>query len=107
MSNGTSDRELVLTRVIDAPREKLYRAWTDPELLKQWFANATFSRVHVVRSVFTFVDDSTLLTVPDSVWSTSDSSRAAAGVTAQMIWFNCGDDSRSQRRLYVLLELSW
>ena len=33
-----SDRELVLTRLIDAPREKLYRAWTDPELLKQWFA---------------------------------------------------------------------
>jgi uncharacterized protein YndB with AHSA1/START domain len=33
-----ADRELVLTRLIDAPREKLYRAWTDPELLKQWFA---------------------------------------------------------------------
>lgn len=34
----TSDRELVLTRLIDAPREKLFRAWTKPELLKQWFA---------------------------------------------------------------------
>jgi uncharacterized protein YndB with AHSA1/START domain len=34
----TSDRELVLTRLIDAPREKLFRAWTDPALLKQWFA---------------------------------------------------------------------
>ena len=33
-----TDRELVLTRIIDAPREKLFRAWTDPELLKQWFA---------------------------------------------------------------------
>jgi uncharacterized protein YndB with AHSA1/START domain len=33
-----SDRELVLTRLIDAPREKLYRAWTDPTLLTQWFA---------------------------------------------------------------------
>ena len=33
-----ADRELVLTRLIDAPREKLWRAWTDPELLKQWFA---------------------------------------------------------------------
>jgi uncharacterized protein YndB with AHSA1/START domain len=33
-----SDRELVLTRLIDAPRQKLYRAWTDPELLVQWFA---------------------------------------------------------------------
>ena len=33
-----SDNDLVLTRLIDAPRAKLYRAWTDPELLKQWFA---------------------------------------------------------------------
>jgi uncharacterized protein YndB with AHSA1/START domain len=24
--------------LINAPREKVYRAWTDPELLKQWFA---------------------------------------------------------------------
>jgi len=34
----SADRELVLTRLINAPREKVYRAWTDPELLKQWFA---------------------------------------------------------------------
>lgn len=33
-----SDRELVLTRLIDVPREKLFKAWTDPELLKQWFS---------------------------------------------------------------------
>ena len=32
------DRDLVLTRLIDAPRAKLYGAWTDPELLRQWFA---------------------------------------------------------------------
>jgi uncharacterized protein YndB with AHSA1/START domain len=37
-SSATADRELVLTRVIDAPRDKLYRAWTDAELLKRWFA---------------------------------------------------------------------
>jgi uncharacterized protein YndB with AHSA1/START domain len=27
-----------LTRIIDAPRQKLFKAWTDPDLLKQWFA---------------------------------------------------------------------
>jgi len=32
------DRELVLTRLIDAPRDKLFRAWTEPKLIKQWFA---------------------------------------------------------------------
>ena len=34
----STDRELVLTRLIAAPREKVYRAWTEPALLKQWFA---------------------------------------------------------------------
>jgi uncharacterized protein YndB with AHSA1/START domain len=34
----SADRELVLTRLINAPCEKVYRAWTEPELLKQWFA---------------------------------------------------------------------
>ena len=35
---ATADRDLVLTRIIDAPRDKVYRCWTDPELVKQWFA---------------------------------------------------------------------
>jgi len=37
-SSAAVDHELVLTRLIDAPRDKLFRAWTDAELLKQWFA---------------------------------------------------------------------
>jgi uncharacterized protein YndB with AHSA1/START domain len=39
----SSDRELVLTRVIDVPREKLYRCWTEAELMKQWFAPRPFT----------------------------------------------------------------
>ena len=31
-------RDLVLTSLIDAPRETVFRAFTEPELLKQWFA---------------------------------------------------------------------
>src|ERR1700761_4031172 len=33
-----AQRELTITRMIDAPREKVFEAWTKPELLKQWFA---------------------------------------------------------------------
>jgi len=29
--------ELTLSRFIDAPREKLFRCWTDPELMPIWF----------------------------------------------------------------------
>ena len=43
---SVSDRELVLTRLIDAPREKLFRAWTEPALLKQWFAPLPYTTPH-------------------------------------------------------------
>jgi uncharacterized protein YndB with AHSA1/START domain len=42
----TSDCELVLTRLIDAPRAKLWRCWTEPELLKQWFTPPPFTVPH-------------------------------------------------------------
>ncbi len=32
-----NDRELVLELILDAPREMLWRCWTEAELLKQWF----------------------------------------------------------------------
>jgi uncharacterized protein YndB with AHSA1/START domain len=38
-----SDRELVLTRIIHAPRGKVFEAWTDPALIKQWFAPLPFT----------------------------------------------------------------
>lgn len=31
------DREIVVTRVIDAPRSLVYAAWTDPEQIGQWY----------------------------------------------------------------------
>ena len=36
--SDSANLELVLTRIIDATPEKIYKAWTDPELLKRWFA---------------------------------------------------------------------
>ncbi len=33
----TGQRELVLTRLIDAPRDKVFRCWTEPALILRWF----------------------------------------------------------------------
>jgi uncharacterized protein YndB with AHSA1/START domain len=31
-----SDREVVITRVVDAPRDLVWKAWTSPEHIRQW-----------------------------------------------------------------------
>jgi uncharacterized protein YndB with AHSA1/START domain len=43
------DREIVLTRVFDAPRELVYRAWTDPEHIQHWFGPKDFAcKTHAI-----------------------------------------------------------
>jgi len=34
----TNDRELVVTRTFDGPARLVFKAWTTPDLLKQWWA---------------------------------------------------------------------
>ena len=43
MTESTENFDLVLTRIIDAPAARIYKAWTDPEILKQWFAPLPFT----------------------------------------------------------------
>lgn len=38
MTAPANDRELVITRLINASPEKVYAAWTTPELIVRWFA---------------------------------------------------------------------
>ncbi len=35
-SHSTCEREIVMTRVVDAPRELVFDAWTRPDLLEHW-----------------------------------------------------------------------
>ena len=42
--------ELVITRTFDAPRELVFKAWTEPERIKQWLAPRGF-KIPVVASV--------------------------------------------------------
>ncbi len=39
----SSDREIVSTRVFDAPRERVFQAWTDPEHLARWWGPKGFT----------------------------------------------------------------
>ena len=36
LSQWSLDREIVMSRVIDAPRDLVFEAWSDPKLLPQW-----------------------------------------------------------------------
>ncbi len=37
MDQNEPKRELTITRILDAPKERVWKAWTDPNLLRQWF----------------------------------------------------------------------
>jgi uncharacterized protein YndB with AHSA1/START domain len=39
-------KPFVIERVFDAPRDKVWQAWTEAERLRQWFAPAGFKTVH-------------------------------------------------------------
>jgi hypothetical protein len=45
-------RDLVITRDIAVPRDKLYRCCTEPELIKQWFAPKPWTTPHAETDVF-------------------------------------------------------
>jgi uncharacterized protein YndB with AHSA1/START domain len=42
-AEDTSTREIVLTRVFDAPRELIWNAWTDPKQVVQWWGPRGFT----------------------------------------------------------------
>jgi uncharacterized protein YndB with AHSA1/START domain len=42
-----TDEQILITRAFDAPRRLVYRAWTEPELVKRWW-HANRGRVTVV-----------------------------------------------------------
>lgn len=40
---NTADREIIITRVFDAPRELVWEAWTDPRQVVQWWGPKGFT----------------------------------------------------------------
>ncbi len=46
-----TDRDLVLSLVLNAPRENIYRCWTEADLITQWFAPKPWSTPSAVLDV--------------------------------------------------------
>jgi uncharacterized protein YndB with AHSA1/START domain len=45
--HAAQDQQVLITRVFDAPRELVFRAWTDPDHVAQWFGPAMFETRNV------------------------------------------------------------
>ena len=43
MSENTSDREIFLTRILNAPRELVFKVWTDPNHVAKWWGPNGFT----------------------------------------------------------------
>ncbi|HET8986184.1 MAG TPA: SRPBCC family protein [Trueperaceae bacterium] len=50
-TSDTTEHVLTLERVFDAEPERVYRAWTEPEILKKWFAPKPFTTPEAVLDV--------------------------------------------------------
>ena len=48
---GTADQEVLITRIFEAPRERVFRAWTDPDEVAAWYGPEQFEtpreRIHI------------------------------------------------------------
>ena len=42
-SARSADREIVITRVFDAPRDRVFKAWTEPERVMRWWGPDGFT----------------------------------------------------------------
>jgi uncharacterized protein YndB with AHSA1/START domain len=42
-SKDTKDQELFITRIFDAPHDSVWKAWTDPDLMKRWWGPKGFT----------------------------------------------------------------
>jgi uncharacterized protein YndB with AHSA1/START domain len=38
--SSTEDREIIQTRLLDAPRELVWAVWTDPKHIDRWWGRA-------------------------------------------------------------------
>lgn len=113
--------ELTLTRTFDAPRELVWRAWTDPDQMSQWWGPRGIStpRESIVMDLrpggtirFEMVDDATGERYPNSgtfveieppaliVWA-DDGFADGSGTGTARITFEALDERRTRLTLHL------
>jgi uncharacterized protein YndB with AHSA1/START domain len=45
-ASTSTDRELVITRIFDAPRELVFKAWAEPDRAVRWWGPQGFTTAH-------------------------------------------------------------
>jgi uncharacterized protein YndB with AHSA1/START domain len=43
---SSDERELIVTRVVDAPRQLVFKTWTQPEHIARWWGPQGFTTIH-------------------------------------------------------------
>ena len=74
-SEWSLDREIVLSRVFDAPRELVWKAWTDPQMIEKWWGPQAFTAPAVemdfrVGGKWVFAMQSPDFNSGEPIWST-------------------------------------
>ena len=116
--------DLVLERTLNAPRELVWKAWTDPKLLKQWFApkpyeiseveinplavleRALQDRPYLLGETFTLADlnlAATLSEPHEKGLVGGDLDPAARGYAALADWLRRCQQRRAWKRVCALL----
>lgn len=47
MQDTPQGQELIIDRLFDAPRARVWQAWTDPEAMKRWWGPKDFTAPHI------------------------------------------------------------
>lgn len=56
-ATNTTPREIILTRILNAPRQLVFKAWTDPQHITQWWGPTGFTSTILEMNV-----------VPGGIW---------------------------------------
>ncbi|MFC3106968.1 SRPBCC family protein [Undibacterium arcticum] len=98
---STANREIVISRVINAPRELVFKAWTDPQQVAKWWGPKGFTNtIHEMDvkpgGIWRFV-----MHGPDGVDYNNKIVFIEIVPPARLVYSHGGDDERESEQFHV------